>query len=88
MTHLSTDHQAEADHKTHLSILDQVSGAITAVSTVRIAAHKTGKVLDRDRVHKGAHSNQETISKTDSMETKEVVTMGVTQTGLNRGEGP
>ena len=40
MTDRLTDHPVGADHKTHLSILDQVSVAITTVSTVQIAVHK------------------------------------------------
>ena len=68
------------DHKTHLSILDQVSEAITAVSAALTAAHKTDRIGHRNQTHKEIHFSKETtllkVGPKDNRATDTMVTTG------------
>ena len=87
MTGHSTDHPAEADHKIHLSIPDQVLEVITIVSVVQTAAHRVDPASDRKHTTKGTHSNQGTThSRTNLIDIKEMGTTTTTVTN-SRHEG-
>ena len=83
----STDHPAGADHKIHLSILDQVSEAITVVSIAQTAARKANPVSDKNQTTKETHFNQGTTpTRIDSRDSKEMGITEIITTGL-RQEG-
>ena len=85
MTGRSTDLPVEVDYKIHLSILDQISETITAVSTALTAAHKADRIGDKNQTRKEIHFSKETTHpKTDSRDSK---TMGTTAiTDSNQGD--